>query len=166
MFGLRRHFHVMRTITITPTSSSGMWGGVAGRSLDRAVVATVSRVTATIFQVTAVRSFYRYAMATIRTSLLTHDSQFTFGDKRDFPAAGCSPAVAYVGCDAASCRVRTGTNDIGLDCVRSQQSSSGTPLYERALHAVRLFSPNLSVATERSGFFVVGESGGTGAVAD
>jgi hypothetical protein len=36
---------------------------------------------------------------TIRTSAMTHDSQFAFGERRDFPAVGRLPDSCYVGCD-------------------------------------------------------------------
>jgi hypothetical protein len=49
---------------------------------------------------TADQEFLREALwPTIRTSVMTHDSQFSFGERRDFPATGRLPPGCHVGCD-------------------------------------------------------------------
>jgi hypothetical protein len=97
-----RHFHVMRdhydhADLILP----GMWGGVRGAL--PAIGPLAQRYLESRSDVpghTADQEFLRDALwPTIRTSAMTHDSQFMFGDKRDFPAVGCLPDSCYVGCD-------------------------------------------------------------------
>jgi hypothetical protein len=49
---------------------------------------------------TADQEFLREALwPSIRQSVLTHDSQFAFGEACDFPAAGRLPPDCWVGCD-------------------------------------------------------------------
>jgi hypothetical protein len=49
---------------------------------------------------TADQEFLRHQLwPTIRTSMMTHDSQFAFGERRHFPATGRLPPGCYVGCD-------------------------------------------------------------------
>ena len=97
-----RHFHVMRdhydhTDLVVP----GMWGGVSG-ALPPVEHSARQYLTSRndIPGDTADQEFLRDRLwPTIRTSVMTHDSQFEFGDKRDFPDVGCLPNNCYVGCD-------------------------------------------------------------------
>jgi len=79
----------------------GMWGGVFGalppvEHSARQYLASRDDILGD----TADQEFLRDRLwPTIRTSVMTHDSQFEFGDKRDFPDVGCLPANCYVGCD-------------------------------------------------------------------
>jgi hypothetical protein len=97
-----RHFHVMRdhydhTALVIP----GMWGGVRGALpsiglLAKQYIGSRNDLPGR----TADQEFLRDKLwPTIRTSVLTHDSQFDFGDRRDFPSIGCLPEDCYVGCD-------------------------------------------------------------------
>ena len=97
-----RHFHVMRdhydhAELIVP----GMWGGVRGALPP--IGPTAQRYLASRNDLpgrTADQEFLRDMLwPTVRASVLTHDSQFAFGEKQDFPALGCLPARCYVGCD-------------------------------------------------------------------
>jgi hypothetical protein len=97
-----RHFHVMRdhydqADLVVP----GMWGGVSGalppiEPFARQYLASRNDLPGHA----ADQEFLRDRLwPTIRTSVMTHDSQFAFGDKRDFPDVGCLPDSCYVGCD-------------------------------------------------------------------
>jgi len=97
-----RHFHVMRdhyeqAELIIP----GMWGGVTGALPP--IGPSARRYLASRNDLpghTADQEFLRdWLWTTIRTSVMTHDSQFAFGDRRDFPELGVLPEGCYVGCD-------------------------------------------------------------------
>jgi len=97
-----RHFHVMRDhFDHSELVLAGMWGGVRGAlppmlPAIRAWYAARQRVIGA----TADQAFLREALwPTIRQSVLTHDSQFAFGERRDFPALGSLPPDCWVGCD-------------------------------------------------------------------
>jgi hypothetical protein len=96
-----RHFHVMRDhFDHAELVLAGMWGGVRGALPP--VIAAARRwfgATPQIPGKTADQQFLREVLwPTIRQSVLTHDSQFDFGEHRDFPAAGRLPPGCWVGC--------------------------------------------------------------------
>jgi hypothetical protein len=97
-----RHFHVMRdNFDHGELILAGMWGGVRGALPP--IGPWAKRYLASRTDLpgrTADQEFLRDQLwPTIRTSVMTHDSQFAFGERRDFPAAGCLPDGCYVGCD-------------------------------------------------------------------
>jgi hypothetical protein len=83
------HFHVMRDIYAhSELVLAGLWGGVRGAlpPMAEAIVAYVERF---VYHRTLDQCFLREEMwPTIRQSVLVHDSQFAFGDRRDFPPVG------------------------------------------------------------------------------
>ena len=94
----QRHFHVMRDFySHTELVLAGMWGGVA-RALPHMGRAFSAYVEQTIFHRTLDQEFLRDRIwPTIRQSVLVHDSQFDFGDHRDFPSLGLLPPGQSVG---------------------------------------------------------------------
>ena len=97
-----RHFHVMRdNFDHAELILAGMWGGV--RDALPPIGPWAQRYLASRRDIpgrTADQEFLRDQLwPTIRTSVMTHDSQFAFGEPRDFPAVGQLPAGGYVGCD-------------------------------------------------------------------
>ena len=97
-----RHFHVMRDhYDHSELVLAGMWGGVRGalppmletfRAFLRGRPSVPGR--------TLDQEFLREALwPTIRQSVLTHDSQFAFGEREDFPAYARLPR-GWVGCKA------------------------------------------------------------------
>ena len=97
-----RHFHVMRdNFDHGELILAGMWGGVRGALPP--IGPWAQRYFASRTDLpgrTADQEFLRDQLwPTIRTSMLTHDSQFSFGERRDFPAVGRLPPGCYVGCD-------------------------------------------------------------------
>jgi tetratricopeptide (TPR) repeat protein len=86
-----RHFHIMRDQVLqSELVLAGMWGGVAG-----AFPALLEEIQAFVRDAqqsrgrTADQEFLRERLwPTIRQSVLVHDSQFAFGERRDFPRVG------------------------------------------------------------------------------
>ncbi len=80
---------------------AGMWGGVRGALPP--IGPWAQRYLASRNDLpgrTADQEFLRDRLwPTIRTSVLAHDSQFAFGEKRDFPALGFLPPNCHVGCE-------------------------------------------------------------------
>ena len=101
-----RHFHVMRdNYDHGELVLAGMWGGVRGALPPIGPWAQRYLASRTdLAGRTADQEFLRdQAWPTIRASVLTHDSQFAFGDRRDFPEVGrCLPA-AMSAATAGSC---------------------------------------------------------------
>jgi hypothetical protein len=100
--GSGRHFHVMRDhYDHAELIIGGMWGGVRGALPP--VGPWSQRYLAGRDDLpgrAADQEFLRDRLwPTIRTSVMTHDSQFAFGEKQDFPALGFLPPDCYVGCD-------------------------------------------------------------------
>jgi hypothetical protein len=97
-----RHFHLMRdNFDHGELILAGMWGGVRGALPTIGPWAQRYLASRTdLLGRTADQEFLRDQLwPTIRASVLTHDSQFAFGDRRDFPAVGRLPEGCYVGCD-------------------------------------------------------------------
>ena len=97
-----RHFHVMRdNYEHGELILAGMWGGVRGALPPIGPWAQQYLASRTDLPGrTADQEFLRSQLwPTIRTSVMTHDSQFSFGERRDFPAVGRLPAGCFVGCD-------------------------------------------------------------------
>jgi hypothetical protein len=97
-----RHFHVMRdNFDHGELVLAGMWGGV--RAALPPIGTWAQRYLASRTDLagrTADQEFLRdQVWPTMRTSVLTHDSQFAFGDRRDFPDVGRLPPGCHVGCD-------------------------------------------------------------------
>jgi hypothetical protein len=97
-----RHFHVMRdNYDHAELILAGMWGGVRGALPP--IGAWAQRYLASrtdLIGRTADQEFLRHQLwPTIRTSVMTHDSLFAFGERRDFPAVGRLPDGCHVGCD-------------------------------------------------------------------
>ncbi len=107
----RRHFHVMRDhYDHSELVLAGMWGAVRG-ALPPMLQTIGAWFTASrqIIGRTADQEFLREMLwPTIRQSVLTHDSQFAFGERRDFPAVGGLPPDCWVGCDATRLLPRFG----------------------------------------------------------
>jgi hypothetical protein len=95
-----RHFHVMRDdFTHADLVLAGMWGSVRGalRPMLPAITAFIGDTTELRGR-TADQIFLReICWSTIRQSVLTHDSQFAFGERRDFPKLGRLPPGRTVG---------------------------------------------------------------------
>ena len=86
-----RHFHVMRDeARQSELVLAGMWGGVRGALAPmRAAMAAFASDPRMLRGRTADQEFLREVVwPTIRQSVLVHDSQFAFGERRDFPAVG------------------------------------------------------------------------------
>jgi hypothetical protein len=97
-----RHFHVMRdNYDHGELVLAGMWGGARGALPPVAPWAQRYLASRTdLAGRTADQEFLRDQLwPTIRMSVLTHDSQFAFGEHRDFPEVGRLPPGSYVGCD-------------------------------------------------------------------
>ena len=97
-----RHFHVMRDhFDHDELILAGMWGGV--RDALPKMIPLAQRYIASRSDVigrSADQEFLRDQLwPTIRASVMAHDSQFAFGEWRDFPAVGRLPRGSYVGCD-------------------------------------------------------------------
>ena len=97
-----RHFHVMRdNYDHGELVLAGMWGGVRGvfpAIANRARNYLAAR--SDLLGRTADQEFLRDRLwPTIKTSVMTHDSQFGFGEYLDFPACARLPAPFHVGCD-------------------------------------------------------------------
>lgn len=84
-----RHFHAMRDVySHTELVLAGLWGGVRG-ALPPIAEAMRRYVDERIFDRTLDQRFLREMLwPTIRQSVLVHDSQFAFGERRDFPRVG------------------------------------------------------------------------------
>ena len=97
-----RHFHIMRdNFDHGELVLAGMWGGVRG-ALPPIVPWARSYLASRrdFLGRTADQEFLRERVwPTMRASLLTHDSQFAFGERRDFPDACRLPPGFHVGCD-------------------------------------------------------------------
>jgi hypothetical protein len=93
-----KHFHVMRdNYTHCELVLAGLWGGVAGAlpGIGRSFCAYVEK---DFVRRTFDQDFLRdIVWPTIRQSVLTHDSQFAFGNRRDFPRLGWLPDGHHVG---------------------------------------------------------------------
>ena len=97
-----RHFHVMRDhYDHSELVLAGMWGGVRGALPPMLPsIRTWSTAQRQVIGRTADQEFLRaHLWPTIRQSVLTHDSQFAFGERRDFPTVGRLPPDCWVGCD-------------------------------------------------------------------
>lgn len=94
----QRHFHVMRDFyTHTDLVQAGMWGGVVG-ALPPMGQAFCRYVESKIQHRTMDQDFLREEIwSTIRQSIMTHDSFFSFGSYCDFPKLGRLPKGQYVG---------------------------------------------------------------------
>jgi hypothetical protein len=94
----RLHFHVMRdSYAHSELVLAGLWGGVRAAlpPMTKAIVAYAERF---VSHRTLDQCFLREEMwPTIRQSVLAHDSQFAFGNRRDFPAVGRMPPGHHVG---------------------------------------------------------------------
>lgn len=95
-----RHFHVMRDyITHSELVLAGMWGGVRGALPP--LLPAIHRFVSDPIHLrgrTADQEFLRDLLwPTIRQSVLTHDSQFDFGERRQFPRVGQLPPGRSVG---------------------------------------------------------------------
>ena len=95
-----RHFHVMRDQVLqSELVLAGMWGGVGGALPGlleevRGFVGDVSRARGR----TADQAFLRERLwPTMRQSVLVHDSQFAFGERRDFPRVEGLPPGRVLG---------------------------------------------------------------------
>lgn len=98
-----RHFHVMRDhFDHSDLVLAGLWGGVRGALPPLADLATRHLARAgSVQNRTADQEFLRDVLwPTIRRSLLTHDSQFDFGEHRDFAPHTALPKGQHVGGDA------------------------------------------------------------------
>ncbi len=84
-----RHFHLMRdAFTHTELVLAGLWGGVRG-ALPPIGPLMRRYVDDRIHDRTLDQRFLREMLwPTIRQSVLVHDSQFAFGERRDFPKVG------------------------------------------------------------------------------
>ncbi|MGD9537050.1 MAG: tetratricopeptide repeat protein [Alphaproteobacteria bacterium] len=93
-----RHFHVMRdAFNHSELVLAGLWGGVHG-ALPPMAAAITGYVQDRVFDRTLDQRFLREVLwPTIRQSVLTHDSQFAFGERRDFPRLGRLPPGRSVG---------------------------------------------------------------------
>jgi tetratricopeptide (TPR) repeat protein len=99
-----RHFHAMRDhFDHSELVLAGMWGGVRAALPPLQVAARGFLGTGNhIPNRTADQEFLRTVLwPTIRKSLLVHDSQFSFGSRRDFPAFARLPPGCHVGGQAA-----------------------------------------------------------------
>ena len=97
-----RHFHVMRDhFDHSELILAGMWGGVRGALPPlQPLIDTFLASRPGVLTRTADQELLREVLwPTIRASVLCHDSQFSFGDRRNFPACGALPAGQHVGCD-------------------------------------------------------------------
>ena len=100
-----RHFHVMRdNFDHGELILAGMWGGT--RPALPPLLPWAQRYLAArsdLLGRTADQEFLRDQLwPTIKTSMLTHDSQFDFGEHRDFPACARLPEPFHVGCDGSA----------------------------------------------------------------
>ena len=97
-----RHFHLMRDhYDHSELILAGMWGGVRGALPP--LVPAIRAWLANSRQLpgkTTDQVFLRECLwPTVRQSVLAHDSQFAFGETRDFPSVGRLPPGFWVGCD-------------------------------------------------------------------
>jgi hypothetical protein len=92
------HFHVMRDCyTHSELVLAGLWGGVRG-SLPPMAGAIRAYGEQAFHHRTLDQQFLREMIwPTMRQSVLTHDSQFAFGERRDFPIVGTLPPGQHVG---------------------------------------------------------------------
>ena len=97
-----RHFHVMRDhFDHSELVMAGMWGGVRGAlpPISPAIQSWFP-TRRTVLGGPMDQEFLRaVCWPTIRQSVMAHDSQFAFGEHRDFPAVGRLPPGCWVGCD-------------------------------------------------------------------
>lgn len=89
-----RHFHLMRDdFAHTDLVLAGMWGGVGG-ALPQMLSAVVDFCKTAPFARTADQRFLRERIwPWMRHSVLSHDSCYSFGDSRDFPAEAAIPGL-------------------------------------------------------------------------
>ena len=85
----QRHFHLMRdSYSHSELVLGGLWGGVRG-SLPPMAAAIRTYVEERFYSRTLDQQFLRDVLwPTIRQSVLSHDSQFAFGEQRNFPSVG------------------------------------------------------------------------------
>jgi hypothetical protein len=110
-----RHFHVMRDhYDHAELVLAGMWGGVRGAlpPLVPAIRAWFAGARHVVGHTAGQESLRQVLWPTIRQSVLTHDSQFDFGEHADFPAVGRLPPGWWVGCDWA--RMLPKESSVGL----------------------------------------------------
>ncbi len=97
-----RHFHLMRDhYDHSELVLAGMWGGVRGAlpALVPAIRAWLANARQLPGKTTDQVFLREFLWPTIRQSVLAHDSQFGFGETRDFPSVGRLPPGFWVGCD-------------------------------------------------------------------
>ncbi len=95
-----RHFHVMRDrFTHSELVLAGMWGAVAGAVPDMlAELTDWMKQTKQLVHRAMDQWFLRDRLwPTMRQSVLSHDSQFAFGEVRPFPPYGRLPPDQHVG---------------------------------------------------------------------
>jgi hypothetical protein len=97
-----RHFHLMRDhFDHSELILAGMWGGVRGALPPlQPLIDPFLAHRPGVLNRTADQELLREVLwPTIRSSVLVHDSQFAFGERRDFPRFSELPAGNHVGCD-------------------------------------------------------------------
>ena len=95
------HFHVMRDhYDHCELVLAGMWGAVRGALPPQttAIQAWAARQNRVLGKTTDQEYLRTHLWPTIRQSVLSHDSQFSFGDGRPFPSVGGMPPGCWVGC--------------------------------------------------------------------
>lgn len=97
-----RHFHLMRDhFDHSELVLAGLWGGVHGALPPlQSLIGEFLASRPGVLNRTADQELLREVLwPTIRTSVLMHDSQFSFGERRDFSPFAALPAGAHLGCD-------------------------------------------------------------------
>jgi hypothetical protein len=97
-----RHFHLMRDhFDHSELVLAGLWGGVHGALPPlQPLIPEFLASRPGVLNRTADQELLREVLwPTIRTSVLMHDSQFSFGEPRDFSPFTALPAGAHLGCD-------------------------------------------------------------------
>jgi hypothetical protein len=97
-----RHFHLMRDhFDHSELVLAGLWGGVHGALPPLPpVIGDFLASRPGVLNRTADQELLREVLwPTIRTSVLVHDSQFSFGERRDFSPFAALAAGNHLGCD-------------------------------------------------------------------
>ena len=97
-----RHFHLMRDhFDHSELVLAGLWGGVHGALPPlQPLIPEFLASRPGVLNRTADQELLREVLwPTIRTSVLMHDSQFSFGERRDFSPFAALPAGDHLGCD-------------------------------------------------------------------
>ena len=97
-----RHFHLMRDhFDHSELVLAGLWGGVHGALPPlQPLIGDFLASRPGVLNRTADQELLREVLwPTIRSSVLMHDSQFNFGERRDFSPFATLPAGAHLGCD-------------------------------------------------------------------